>query len=110
MKILLLMALTTLLLSSFPVEASTIYVDAYVDLQDGLGATISDDEIWVAADTYTPSSSLNPSSTFLLKNGVALYGGFVGDETLSYTVYFRSTWQRSSHPGKRPCGSCVSQR
>ncbi len=52
----------------------TSWVDAYTDLQTALGAATSGTEIWVAGGTYTPG--LDRSSTFQLKNGVELYGGF----------------------------------
>lgn len=58
---------------------------AFDDLQEGLSAASSDDEIWVAAGTYRPSEKTDPlddrTATFQLINGVAIYGGFAGDET-----------------------------
>ena len=83
----------------------TIYVDddasvggngqswgtAYKYLQDGLATAVSGDEIWVAAGTYKPDQvAANPGgtgsryATFQLKNSVALYGGFAGNETSLY--------------------------
>lgn len=70
-------------------QATTIYVDvkapgpthdgtswtaAYTDLQTALGAAISGDDIYVAEGIYTPGTQT--SSSFGLKDGVALYGGY----------------------------------
>ncbi len=65
------------------------WIDAFVNLQDGINACGAS-EVWVAAGTYLPSKDANGnetptnlrSKTFLLKNGVSLYGGFNGTETL----------------------------
>jgi predicted outer membrane repeat protein len=38
-------------------------------------------EIWVAAGTYKPTSGTAQSSSFVLLPGVAVYGGFMGNET-----------------------------
>jgi hypothetical protein len=48
-------------------------------LQSALSAASSGQEVWVAAGTYTPGT--DRSATFQLKDGVAIYGGFAGDET-----------------------------
>ena len=47
----------------------------------------SDDQIWVAAGVYYPDEGTGQTgdvvtSTFVLTNGVALYGGFTGTETV----------------------------
>src|SRR5262245_48737704 len=58
------------------------WTDAYIDLQSALSAAVNGDEIWVAAGTYKPTTSTDRTISFTLKNGVALYGGFAGTETL----------------------------
>ncbi len=61
----------------------TSWVDAFIDLQDAL-ATVQQyynvHEIWIAEGTYYPSVS-DRDSSFVLTDSVAIYGGFVGDET-----------------------------
>lgn len=46
---------------------------------------VSGDEVWVAAGAYTPTSTSSPTdrrATFQLRNGIALYGGFGGWESV----------------------------
>jgi predicted outer membrane repeat protein len=57
------------------------WAHAHTDLQSALAASSPDEEIWVAAGTYKPTSTADRTISFTLKNGVALYGGFVGTET-----------------------------
>jgi predicted outer membrane repeat protein len=49
-------------------------------LQSALAAAASGKEIWVAAGTYKPGASGVRTATFQMKDGVAIYGGFAGDE------------------------------
>ncbi len=67
---------------------------AFNSLQDAIVAAADaeadnpdiDNEIWVAADVYYPDEGDAPvdnnrDSTFDLSNGVAIYGGFIGNES-----------------------------
>lgn len=59
----------------------TSWADAYTDLQAALAAAGSGDQIWVAAGVYYPTSGTDRNVAFTLANGVAIYGGFAGNET-----------------------------
>ncbi|PSQ92493.1 MAG: hypothetical protein BRD52_04760, partial [Bacteroidetes bacterium SW_4_67_19] len=56
--------------------------DAYTQLQDGLADAQSGDDVWVAYGTYVPDNSSNAArdSSFALRDGVGIYGGFEGNE------------------------------
>ena len=57
--------------------------DAFIDLQDALASAVAGDEIWVEAGVYKPTSdTTDRTATFQLVEDVALYGGFIGTETL----------------------------
>ncbi|MCX8209824.1 MAG: hypothetical protein OTI34_02180, partial [Lewinella sp.] len=69
----------------------TSWENAFISLQSALGNTGPDiTEIWVAEGTYKPSAhpagctscATDRDFTFQLKDGVSLYGGFAGTETL----------------------------
>ncbi len=62
-------------------QDGTSWADAYTDLQDALVTAEYGDEIWVAAGVYHPTPLVNRSISFVLKNGVGMYGGFMGFET-----------------------------
>ncbi len=67
----------------------TSWRNAYIDLQSALTNT-GCTEIWVAAGTYYPTTGSDRTATFQLQSGVAVYGGFAGDELLR--------WQRNANP------------
>ncbi|MCE5313783.1 MAG: fibronectin type III domain-containing protein [Armatimonadota bacterium] len=86
-RILVLLVLFALIFGALPAGATVIYValdgnntngsswaNAYTSVQGGINAASSGDEVWVKAGTYT--------QCITLKNGVGLYGGFDGAETL----------------------------
>jgi hypothetical protein len=58
----------------------TSWANAYTDLEMALLFAMSGDEVWVARGTYYTSSSNDSSSSFVLNNGVKLYGNFFGNE------------------------------
>ncbi|MDR1557932.1 MAG: T9SS type A sorting domain-containing protein [Tannerellaceae bacterium] len=62
----------------------TSWNNASGSIQEMIDKAGTDDEVWVAAGTYYPTKKNNQiderSKTFLLKNGVHLYGGFAGNE------------------------------
>lgn len=56
----------------------TTWALAFDTLQEGLAAANSGDEVWVAQGIYTPGSVRTAS--FAMETGVAVYGGFLGNE------------------------------
>ena len=59
----------------------TSWEDAYTDLQDAIAVSEATDQIWTAAGTYQPTAGTNRTISFVLPEGVRLYGGFAGVET-----------------------------
>ena len=62
------------------------WTDAFPKLQDGLSAAVEGTEIWVAKGVYYPDEGVevedgDRDASFALQNGVALFGGFAGNET-----------------------------
>ena len=51
------------------------------DLQSALTDASSGHELWLKHGTYLPTSGTDRTASFVLKNGVAIYGGFEGIET-----------------------------
>ena len=60
------------------------WTDAHVYFQWAIGEARAGDELWVAQGRYLPNArgSADEEDYFQLKNGVAVYGGFSGVETL----------------------------
>jgi hypothetical protein len=63
------------------------WANAFMKLQDALAVAASGDQIWVARGVYYPDEGAGQtngdrSATFQLLNGVTLYGGFAGTETV----------------------------
>lgn len=56
------------------------WTNAFTSLQSAISASIAGDEVWVATGTYKPGTGRTAS--FVMKNGVNVYGGFAGTETL----------------------------
>lgn len=57
------------------------WVNATNDLSGILRNARAGDVIWVAMGTYTPSQTGDRTASFIIPEGVRLYGGFVGYET-----------------------------
>lgn len=82
-----------LVMLTFNADAATIYVrsnstgsgtswaNATASLTQALSIANAGDQIWVARGTYKASPTGNQDTSFHLKNGVAIYGGFTGTET-----------------------------
>jgi len=65
-------------------NTGTSWQNAYTDLQDGFARAHNGcgNQIWVAKGTYKPTIDTDDYfATFQLVDGVAMYGGFVGNET-----------------------------
>jgi len=66
------------------------WASAYNEVQTAINAASNGDEVWVAKGKYTPTDTnplgagtaiLNRTKTFVIKNGIDVYGGFAGTET-----------------------------
>jgi predicted outer membrane repeat protein len=58
------------------------WATAMGSLQAAIDEAIYGDEIWIAAGTYKPTTTTDRTISFNIKNGVAIYGGFAGNETM----------------------------
>jgi hypothetical protein len=81
-------------------DDGTSWADAFTSLQSALDMVRAGDEVWVATGTYVTGTS--STATFALVDGVALYGGFAGDEqTLEQRagLYLRTVLSGTPAPG-----------
>ncbi|MEL6863589.1 MAG: choice-of-anchor Q domain-containing protein [Bacteroidota bacterium] len=65
-------------------DNGTSWQNAFIDLQSALDWARNNTDvaqIWVAEGTYYPTTSLDRDVSFELVNGIALYGGFKGNES-----------------------------
>lgn len=62
--------------------SGTSWANASSNLQAMINASLNGDVIWVAAGTYKPTTTTDRNAAFSMKNGVGIYGGFLGMETL----------------------------
>jgi len=62
----------------------TSWTNAYTSLQAGIDAAAlsTPSQVWVKAGTYYPTTGTDRTVSFVMKNGVEIYGGFSGIETL----------------------------
>ncbi|HOZ80542.1 MAG TPA: right-handed parallel beta-helix repeat-containing protein, partial [Ferruginibacter sp.] len=73
-----------------PAAPYTSWATAGTDLQAVINQCVAGDDIWVVAGTYIPNRRADATGTvtvndrdnaFVLKNGVRIFGGFIGTET-----------------------------
>ena len=66
------------------------WASAYNEVQSAINAASNGDQVWVAKGKYRPTdynpkgagtAVLSRTKTFVIKNGIDLYGGFAGTET-----------------------------
>lgn len=68
--------------SSAPGGNGLSWATAFTNLHDPLFIAVAGDQVWVAAGIYRPTTNPeNRDISFRLKNGVGVYGGFIGNET-----------------------------
>jgi surface protein/predicted outer membrane repeat protein len=56
------------------------WATAKKDLQEAINIARSGNEIWVAGGTYKPTTSTDRNISFVMKEGVKIYGSFAGTE------------------------------
>ena len=67
-------------------NTGTSWTDAFVDLHGAMLTVPAGTELWVRGGTYLASGTGDQAASFRLRSGVAVYGGFVGNES--------ARWQR----------------
>ncbi|GJM33534.1 MAG: hypothetical protein DHS20C18_25350 [Saprospiraceae bacterium] len=58
----------------------TSWASAYGDLQSALTRAQAGDQIWVAYGTYVPTANQDRKVSFVINDGIEVYGGFEGNE------------------------------
>jgi len=71
--------------NGFTTHTGSSWCTAFTDLQEALTIAQPGDEIWIGAGTYKPTDDQDRSKSFVIPNGVTLYGGFTGIETSNDT-------------------------
>ncbi|WP_162309305.1 S-layer homology domain-containing protein [Cohnella abietis] len=62
------------------------WATAVATLQLALDKAIAGEQIWIAAGTYYPTKGIERERHFEMKNGVAIYGGFEGNEDSDFSL------------------------
>ena len=65
-------------------SSATSWASSTTNLQGAIAASQAGQQVWVKGGLYKPTTTTGPDSktiSFSMKNGVAIYGGFRGDET-----------------------------
>ena len=57
------------------------WANASGNLQTMINASAPNNQVWVAAGTYKPTTGTDRTISFAMRVGVAIYGGFMGNET-----------------------------
>ena len=65
-----------------PASATTSWATSTTDLQGAIDVSQPGDQVWVDAGVYKPGGNTSTDRTlsFSMKKGVAIYGGFAGQE------------------------------
>lgn len=74
------------------------WADARIDLQVALGSAVPGDEIWVANGMYKPTAGVNRGVSVSLANGVSLFGGFEGGDSINFPGGETQRDQRNTDP------------
>ncbi|QHV99715.1 choice-of-anchor Q domain-containing protein [Spirosoma endbachense] len=61
--------------------SATSWATSTTNLQGAINASSAGDQVWVRSGTFKPTLTAARDISFSMKNGVAIYGGFVGNET-----------------------------
>ena len=77
-----------------PTQDGTSWATAFQSLQVGLSAAglllPANSQVWVATGNYSPTTIGDPTASFVLRNQVAVFGGFAGNEPATFNLAFRN--------------------